>query len=527
MGIEELTIEIQKSDDTRFINIYGAYEELLSSFYCREEGESLLDIVKRQKGKSSYLHRKSELVDKLCMAGIEARYEMSMEELKECVKRLPDGVTMDKKMFDVLFNLYHNFETPADQMKKIVRKNGIKKYQDCSVRLSILKQFILNTDYHTGPVKEMIRTKIHTETGRIIPRKNREYELLADWADEGLFNVLNFKLEKAEKKKYALLRLCDDLAMGRFRTNGSTRQSLYMFAFAFDMMAYPDMSVKEYNPDKDIEKNLFFDYYKNHMLRFLKSEEQESSSDYESAPSGEGINYKNFAEVIYIYYLSRKDLEIRDRMKKAEIMIERCRSKVAGRKILSGEKAYGKTAVQNENYTYVYKDSFLEMLYKTKEDEIPEFIQDHFLCYSGDGYISSTKFSVSSETMTAMYHYKAFLKNRFSAQDNKRFSVEKLLVENPEWDHDYVRLIRKMNDMLHPAIKAGNAHLTRDEMIAVFYDHCLSGSGQEGLSLKELYDDCCQKLNPVLADSRFMSLMLTNIFDMFMVIMLYRYLNIV
>ena len=526
MGIE-LTIDIQKNEEARFAGIYNAYEKLLSSFYCREEGESLLDAVIRQKGKSSYIHRKTELVEKLCMAGVDAKNDMSIEELRQRVKELPDGAVMDKKIFDVLFKMYHNFETPAVQMEKIVRKLGLSKYQDCSVRLSILKQFILYTDYHTGPIKELIRSRIHSETGTLLPRKNSNHVILADWADESLFSVLNHKMDKADKKKYALLRLCDDLANGRFRTNGSTRQSLYMFAFAFDMNFYPELSAPDYNQDRDMEKNLFFDYYRNHVLRFLTSKEQKNSSDYEASPSGEGINYKNYIEIIYLYYLNRKNLCIRDRIKRAEETIEKCKIELADRKNRQTKRAIGKSAPQNEYYTYVYKDFFMEAFNKLREEELVDFILTHYNGIDNTDALYGTKLMGASETMTAMYHYKTFLKKRFRTQDNKRFSVEKLFLENPEWDVDYVRLIRRLNDMLHPAIKTGLTHLTRDEMIAVFYDHCLSGSGQEGMSLKELYDDCCQKLNPVLVDSRFQPLRITNIFDIFMVIMLYRYLNMV
>lgn len=525
MGID-IVIDVQKNEDFSIGRISKAYELLLSRFYCREEGDSLLEMVIQQTGKSSYIHRKYELVEKLKMAGLDARKDMSIEELRACVKMLPDGIKMDRMMFDVLFSFYREFETPAKQMENIVRKIGVDKYRNCSVRLSILKQFILNTDYHTGPVREMIRSRIHTETGNVVSRYKVEPEFLADWADESLFNVLSYQLTKDEKKKYALLRLCDDLASGRFRTNGSTRYSLYMFAFAFDMIFYPDTTSSDYDQAKDIEKNLFFDYYGNHMLRYLDGGEKQNSSDYESAPTGEGINYKNYAEIVYLYYLNRKDLTIRERIRRSESMIEKCKQlAVKKTKTTTTGKQSGKKDATNENYTYVYKDYCLETLYKLDEDKIPEHILKHFLCLEKKAY--RTSLMVSSETMTAMYHYRSFIKRRFKIQSSKKLGVEKLLSDNPDWDESYVRLIRKLNEMLHPTIKTLETHLTRDELIAVFYDYCCTDTSQEGMSLKELYDDCCQKLNPILADSRFQPLKVTNIFDIFMIIMLYRYLNMV
>lgn len=526
MGIE-FTIDLQKNEENHFTGIYTSYEKMLSSFYCKEEGESLLDTIVRQKDKSSFLHKKAELVEKLCMAGIKAEKGMSIEELEACVKKLPDGITIDKKMFDVLFDIYQSFEPPAIQMMKIVRRLGRKEYQDSSVRLAILKQFLLNTDYNTGPVKEMIRTKIHSETGQIISRRNKDNELMADWADESLFSVLTHKLNKAEKKKYALLRLCDDLAMGHFRTNGSTRHSLYMFAFAFDMVSYANVTEPEYNPDIDIEKNLFFDYYKNNMLRLLWRDEQENGADYEAAPSGEGINYKNYAEVIYLYYLNRKDLEIRERIKRAEKMIELCWSEACKKQEDTNDTPLQEADAEDDYYTYVYKDYYLERFKILAEEEIPAFILSHYLTKKINRKISGTRLMYSSENMTATYYYNAFIRRKFSNNEKRSSRVEQLLIDNPDWNPDYIRLIRKLNDMLHANIKSETQRITREKIIAAFYENSISSFGQEGLSLKDLYFDCCEKLNPILMDSRFMPLNITNIFDVFMLIMLYRYLNIV
>lgn len=518
----EIFIDVESGSKSSFDVIYKAYESLLSKFYCREEGQALLDKTVNQSGKSSFIHIKNELIEKLNMAGVEASDSMTIDELKECVRKLPNGMQMDQKMFDVLYNMYQTFENPAKQMEKIVRRLGIPEYQNGSVRLAILKQFILNTDYHTGPVKEMIRSRIHSSTGELIHRRNVKSEILAEWADESLFKQLDFKLTKDEKKKYALLRLCDDLASGRFRTNGSTRLALYMFAFAFDMTFYSDAMVGDYDQDRDIEKNLFFDFYRNHMLRILS--ESDSLSDYEANPSGEGINYKNFAEIIYLYYLNRKELPIRDRISKAEKMIAKCQIEAGKMGRVTRQPKLSQTEQFAEYYTYVYKDCFIDAMSSITEEQLPQFIVEHYSCTEKNCF--RTKMMISSDTRTAVFHYRNFVKKSYTHYE-RRMEIERILAENPDWNSGFVLLIRRLNEMLHPVIKPDTERLSREELIAGFYDFCRNSSDQEGMSLRELYDDCCQKLNPILIDSRFQPLRVTNIFDIYMIIMLYRYLNIV
>ena len=61
-------------------------------------------------------------------------------------------------------------------------------------------------------------------------------------------------LRKARKNAWTMLKLCDDLASGKFRVNGMTREQLYIFAVAFGMDA------------GSVEKNLFHDYYNDNLL---------------------------------------------------------------------------------------------------------------------------------------------------------------------------------------------------------------------------------------------------------------------
>lgn len=134
----------------------------------------------------------------------------------------------------------------------------------------------------------------------------------------------NEKRTISESDDWTLLKLADDLANGKFRTNGKTRKDLYLFAMAFNMTVSIKGLDEEQDQERDVEKNLFHDYYNNNLMRFLTECYKKDAGSYQAEPTGEGINYKNFAEVIYLYYIRKAKLSPKDKIKQAEAMIASC-----------------------------------------------------------------------------------------------------------------------------------------------------------------------------------------------------------
>ena len=191
-----------------------------------------------------------------------------------------------------------------------------------------------------------------------------------------------------------LLALCNDLAEGNFRVNGKTKVYLYYFAFMFGM--HMPINGKAYDPARDIVKNLFEDYYNDNLLRLFSGAyaDPKLASSVENEPTGEGINYKNFVETIYIYFLCRDDLELTpgQRIDKAEETIENC---------LKLSKTTGKTGqMQTGTHTNVYRDTHLNVLLNKNPDEIPDYILAHYLVVSPEN-IGSARIMVASEENTA------------------------------------------------------------------------------------------------------------------------------
>lgn len=176
---------------------------------------------------------------------------------------------------------------------------------------------------------------------------------------------------KKQGKEWELLRLCDNLATGNFKTNnGNTRIWLYQFAIMFSMtiaLKYDEQR----DPDRDVVKNLFEDYYCDNMVRFLDSSfaDPKFASTQEREPGGEGINLKNFAEAIYVYYLYRTDLELTpgQRIDQAEKSIKRCIDRA--KKELTPE-----LSIKKQDYTSVYERNMIDKIICAKKDSLVDLI---------------------------------------------------------------------------------------------------------------------------------------------------------
>lgn len=307
-----------------------------------------------------------------------------------------------------------------------------------------------------------------------------------------------YKNDKKDARKKAtndweLLKLCNDLANGNFRTNGKTKIYLYYFALMFKMIVpsddtiydrdekqfeywqkhrdeikeeeiyrkYVDYSeklenvlrnlsltavmqtfillnreelflfrrllngiercyellheteiekgygnidairealkkVKEVIVLKDINKSLFQDYYNDNLLRILEGDyvNPKMVSTFEKEPTGEGINYKNFVEAIYLYFISHDDLNMLpgEKIDAAEAVIEKC--------IKLAKKAGNSKKISAGEYTELYKKNHINILLNKKIDEIADYVAENYLVISPDN-AGLARIMVASEENTA------------------------------------------------------------------------------------------------------------------------------
>lgn len=206
---------------------------------------------------------------------------------------LPEAGDLEARIFRALYANFDKYPLPQEYMTRVVDKfsNAADGWSGDTLRLRILKQFIKYGDYLRSAgfgghleIKNYVKPKI---SGKMTAAA------VCQHLDDGIFERLKTanKEQKKPDGKFGLLKLVDDLAAGKFRTGGATKRGLYMFAMVFNMTT------------ADLERYLFRDYYSNNLMRFITGAYRDGLGDYET-PSGQGINYKNFAEMIYLYFLN-------------------------------------------------------------------------------------------------------------------------------------------------------------------------------------------------------------------------------
>ena len=366
-------------------------------------------------------------------------------------------------------------------------------------------------------------------------------------------------LRKARKNAWTMLKLSDDLASGKFRVNGMTREQLYIFAVAFGMDA------------GSVEKNLFHDYYNDNLLRYVTDEEYlQNVTNYESEPTGEGINYKNYVEVIYLYYLSRfPDMSPREKLAKIQSMIDACAKKA--------KTFQSRVEEAPEEFTSLFKAEF-DMLLQLEEGALENHLCSHYYIYNPE--FSSARITYASEQNTARETYRELARQMMEdypesfgeIDDDIRRAEEKLrknqitdasrddvelnnaldlpqLLEILEEDGElapiledkrFLTLLSKLDEKLQTKkrrilslLDEGSAQsVTRTELITLYY--CYFRNVMEELvedygimDLPGLYREFCDGdgfrpgLNDYLTRCRYQPVSPKNAFDMFVVFALF------
>ena len=363
-------------------------------------------------------------------------------------------------------------------------------------------------------------------------------------------------LKKSLKTDWTLLKLADDLATGKFRVNGITREQLYVFAIAFDMRYDPDPDCAGYDPDRDIVKNLFQDYYHDNLLRYVLDEEYiHNKSYYDAEPTGEGINFKNYVEVIYLYYLAQTGLSPLEKLKKAQTLIDKC-AKLA-------KKHTARVDAAPSEQTRLFQDSFhQELMAITDEDTLAQYICSHYYiynpAYSGVRMMYSAQQNTAREiyrelTGTFLSEYpEAFgsltdrielnngidlpaLLDQLSCENKEDAAFLKLLEPDSSFLHLLQQMDRKLQTQKSQILRlyhdpdAAMAHTyTRTELITLYYCYFLNVLQELVedfgiLDLPQLYQEFCDGdgirpgINDYLRECRYQRISEKNPFDMFVI----------
>ena len=390
--------------------ILDGLQEDFKALCDRTDFENKLTALKKSGDKSDRPSKLRKLFDLFDLCGIEyergkdnAYYESLVRKAK-----IPDFSEIEDRMLLALFARYEAYPTPEDYMKRIVDRlsNEEDGWEEDTLRLRILKQFIKYGNYLAAAGYGGRKSIVDYVKGKTGKKKLSDEEVPAD-LDDGVFALLETasKDQKKPDGKFGLLKTADDLAAGKFRAEGATKRSLYMFAMVYGMTYYSgdadSAEILDYKTD--IATNLFRDYYANNLMRYISEVYRGRRSEFELDPSGQGINYKNFAEMIYLYYIS-KDYSPQNKIQLSSKMIDRVRER---------QFKQGKPEASEERDTWLYQELFSEDILRKPEDEFETFLCENYNCDTYDSSRGTTTgvLQVEAEQNSAFAEYQAILKS--------------------------------------------------------------------------------------------------------------------
>ena len=482
--------------------------------------------------------------------------KMGAAKLKKQIENSPvpeDAGEIEKNLFKMLYEMYKSFPAAENFMQRLVRRLADEEFQTDSVRVAIVKQFMKHTSYQTAAVKKIIVEKLN----EIYPDQ-KKFDM-----DTILFNIDESIFEQAEIGEFPLLKLADDLSSGKFRTNGRTRKDLYMFAFAFNMTSTYGKDDLEYDERTDIEKNLFQDYYNDNLLRYISDCYMENAKRFQAEPLGDGVNFKNFVEVIYLYHLNQDGMDAKEKIREAESLIKEVKKYAAN-------EPEGHTLTKTQE-TQFFQNIFNEkQICKLSRDELKKMILEGGYMLPA-GIQSSADITIDDETRTAARNLESIYKRILEFESETHpdseaagsiyeralniyadfsektmvkdysISMQEILMDYRH-DKDFVILIQKLDEKLDIAKKiealqknAGTqenkeVHVTRNDLIAAgFYyfqlKHMEYNEDENILSLNDIYEEFRDFIDGYLEESRFQKLNPKNIFDVYVVSALYQSVN--
>lgn len=203
---------------------------------------------------------------------------------------------------------------------------------------------------------------------------------------DSLYKKIN-ELLGIKRTDYRMLNVVDDLANARFSSQGKTREYIYIFAIAFGMTnatENTDLQKEFYKEDPrnstcltDIEKNLFFDYYSDNIVNNLPSVDGFNEKKSNASVDGYGINYKNFAEVTFLWCIKQKSMKAKEKLKVAYEIIEYCK------KNGKSEEDFNKNDINCvEKTTQLYKGYYNNTgINITEKSDFKAFLIDNYPCY--------------------------------------------------------------------------------------------------------------------------------------------------
>lgn len=501
--------------------------------------------------------------DLLSGKGYDFYRELVLDLIDQGVIKTSDQISQQVRgICEQLFQDFKSFPTPAAYMQRLVDNlcNPEDPWQNDTLRLRILKQFIKYGGCLT-PIKGCNQTAL---CAYVAQRKGKDTisgkELLAALDDgsltDDIFSLLHTASDDDIKEKYRPLVMADRLASGNFVRSGGTKQDLYLFAICFNMSydAHPTAGIIA-DGTRDIEYHLFTDYYAANVLLYISNAYRRDPDNTVVDPIGTTINFKNYAEMVYLYYIC-KPMAPAKKIKAAVAMIK------ALQKAAKAFPADRKTSAELPGATIKLKNRVLDQHSEDPlslpEEQFMQFLLANYNCHAVNGspfivnsgantakekYVDivqrlqakaadlAEKYKGIPELEDAVYRYGLFFDEAYSqsigsepAQDDDR--------------RDFLTILHRVNKILQDEnlikdCKPDNVKaetVTRTKLLAaLYYDfndkHAGTKGKRYGFSFQQHFHQFTEEIDKVLVECNFTPISPKSLLDMLLVYSSYVCIN--
>lgn len=427
-----------------------------------------------------------------------------------------------------------------------------------------------------GVNRAVMKSETRNSIIKSMAGKLKDKQITAEKLQSTLYSALHKAIRKQNNEDYLLLRVSNDLASGQFRTNGATKRNLYLFALVFHMTYHsPAQKGTVYDAMRDVEKNLFTDYYAANVLQYLSATYLKGRTNGEIIPSGCSINYKNYAEMIYLYYICQdyQRMPADEKLKRAAKMIEAV--KVRGRNLATPD-----TQDRQDGATHKMKELVVghagllacEDVMALSEEDFLDFIVRHYDRRANIDNTDISPFQVNAEDHTALTEYTRIVRKLMGSSDEtkgsspfddymisihvlqanvrdkdyddavnrdlqREFSYG-LTFDEAHWqadkapdsiDQDFQQLLVSVDKLVRNWLDKPEEINRTKLLAALYYDfnerYAFDRDDRQGRSFQEHYALFRKEINPVLEKCNYALLSSKSLLDVLIVFSSYIYLN--
>lgn len=401
--------------------IRADWEQQFTNLYCKKDFVHQLDIAR-----TAASDRKPQVLSKLaamynavgiaCEYGKPFAYYESLFPQLQVAENVED---INNRIINTMFALYVQYPKPEEFMQRIVNRLDPETMLSGSLELRILRRFLqtVNVKENKKYFSKILGNKVAAEGIESI--------------DESVFLALTTPPEE-ECDYLPLLRGCYNLAHGIFISPISTKVLLFLFAFAYDMRYFSSPQEQGYAVQRDVEKNLFVDYYCDNLTRYLASDFDASSGSSDNEPSGIVINPKNFVDAVFVYFLNRNDLTPPKKVSGFFNAVTKITSTWKAQEEFSDE---AKSAYESVP-TKIYRNKLDDRFFAQTAEQMIQFVLENYYCDVRYTYVnkktgelsegSKGAFELSFASNTAFTQYLeilALIKDQLSISEDADFTA--------------------------------------------------------------------------------------------------------